>query len=212
VIARVVDGVGGENGGVGQAELRGEIWVWGEMRTGAALPVGYPAPTPPGAVEVKAYPGVRRAEAEGEAWLLGNGQGGAFWQLFRHISEREIAMTAPVEMDYAERAEDGSWPDLREFTMSFLYREAEMGPVGVDARGVRVVDAEPVTVLAMGMRGDPSRAEFEAAFAELEKVAAGLEGWRVGDRRRSFGYNGPEQRQSLRWWEAQVELVREEGK
>jgi hypothetical protein len=192
-------------------EASGDAWVWasdrGRMSTGAPLPVGYPAPTPPGAVEVKRYPTVRRAEADGSSGLF-RGQGGPFWRLFLHIEQRDIAMTAPVEMDYGVREEDGqTLPDLNEWTMSFLYRDADLGPTGDAERGVRVVDAEPVVVLSMGMRGDPSRADFAEAFAELESIAAGLEAWRVGELRRSMGYNGPDTPRRMRWWEAQIELV-----
>jgi hypothetical protein len=70
----------------------------GEYRINTPLPEGYPAPTPPGAIEIKRYPEVRRAT------YVGKGQGpdgmknssGAFWPLFLHIKTRRIAMTAPV--------------------------------------------------------------------------------------------------------------------
>ncbi len=40
----------------------GEFWKCGRCEIEAPLPIGYPAPTPPGAIELKSYPSVRRAE------------------------------------------------------------------------------------------------------------------------------------------------------
>ncbi|NBQ16249.1 MAG: hypothetical protein EBU31_16970, partial [Proteobacteria bacterium] len=49
----------------------------------APLPEGYPAPTPPGMIELKTYPVVRRAEysAKGSSNF---GMNVGFWPLFNH--------------------------------------------------------------------------------------------------------------------------------
>ena len=44
------------------ASKSGDIWKSGKLTTEAPLPNGYNAPTPDGAVELKTYPTVRRAE------------------------------------------------------------------------------------------------------------------------------------------------------
>ncbi len=45
--------------------LAGESWqTFNGLGIEAPLPVGYPSPTPPGCVEIKTYPSVRRAEIE----------------------------------------------------------------------------------------------------------------------------------------------------
>lgn len=79
------------------------------------LPEGYPDPTPPGAIEIKRYPSVRRAEVSGRV-LADLGMNSGFWPLFRHIERRGIEMTSPVEMDYHDMmpSTDGGGAALRE--------------------------------------------------------------------------------------------------
>jgi hypothetical protein len=84
-----------------EVRQEGKYFRSGRFIVNEHLPAGYPAPTPPGAIEIKSYPSVRRAEFSGEkAAHDGRGSRG-FWPLFGHIVKRDIAMTAPVEMDYA---------------------------------------------------------------------------------------------------------------
>jgi hypothetical protein len=168
-----------------------------------ALPVGYPPPTPPGAIEIKRYPSVRRAEHDGRD---------SFWPLFRHISRRNIAMTSPVEMDYSgavRTGEDGGKSVERpeSTTMSFLYRVPEDGPTGED-RSVRIVDTQPVTVLALGQRGAYSwRQDREGIAKLLEWVKANPE-WEQAGEPRAFYYNGPDRRNADKWSEVHVPIRR----
>ncbi len=88
-----------------QPVLVGENWKTQDgFGIEAPLPVGYPSPTPPGCIELKTYPKVRRAQIESKAT---GGQNG-FWPLFSHIQKRQIAMTSPVEMDYHKMSLDGN--------------------------------------------------------------------------------------------------------
>ncbi len=151
------------------------------------LPEGYPPPTAPGAIELKHYPSVRRAEYGGDA---GSGFRG-FFPLFRHISRRDIAMTAPVEMDFHD---DGT-------TMSFLYRVPELGPTGEAEDGVRVVDSEPALVLAIGVQGPRTQGTIDAARKKLEAWLAGNDAYTATDRARWVGYNGPSVPVRDQWWE-----------
>ncbi len=151
------------------------------------LPEGYPPPTAPGAIELKHYPSVRRAEYGGDA---GAGFRG-FFPLFRHISRRDIAMTAPVEMDFEE---DGT-------TMSFLYRVPELGPTGEAENGVRVVDTEPALVLAIGMQGPRNQRTIDAARQKLDAWLAESDAYTATDRARWVGYNGPSVPVRNQWWE-----------
>ena len=59
----------------------------------AEMPQGFPGYTPVGQIEIKQYPAYRKAFASGPA---------EFWLLFSHIKQNNVAMTAPVEMDYGE--------------------------------------------------------------------------------------------------------------
>lgn len=161
------------------------------------LPVGYPDPTPPGAIDLKKYPSVRRAETSGES-SPDLGMNFAFFPLFNHIKRRDIAMTSPVEMDYRPVREDST-----QWTMSFLYREASLGPTGPD-RNVTVVDVPPMTVVSIGMRGRYSVERAKAQLPALEKWLAENPQWeRAGDFRALY-YNGPERRTADQWAEVQI--------
>ena len=170
------------------------------------LPDGYPEPTPPGAIDIKQYPSVRRAELtsqddSGAAMMSG------FFPLFNHIKKRDIAMTAPVEMDYQglykdfmsdEPAQDGAT------TMSFLYRNPALGPVGEDGKIV-VRDTAPVTVLSVGAKGGFDATE---AMDTLRTWLKGQKEWEVAGQPRMFVYNGPFIDPDARWSEVQVPIRR----
>ena len=176
-------------------------------RVTTPLPVGYPPPTPPGAIEIKQYPEVRRATYSGK----GSGPDGmrnsaaAFWPLFAHIKARGIAMTAPVEIEY-----DGlvlnDQSGIEGWQMSFLYREKALGATESYAN-IAVEDAEPVTVYSTGVAGDATRAKIGDALQALEAAIATSGVWRAVDPVRVMGYNGPDVRQSERWSEVQVPVV-----
>lgn len=182
-------------------------WRHGSMRIEAPLPEGYPAPTPPGAIDLKVYPAVRRAEYVGR----GDSQAGmfvGFWPLFQHIKRREIAMTSPVEMDYRGWSGDAAAKPER-WTMSFLYRTSGLGHVGDDG-AVRVVDTEPVTVVAIGLRGVYRLEAIAEGVTALEAWLASHPEWKATGDPRAFYYNGPEIRNADKWAEAQVPVTRVE--
>jgi len=126
-------------------ERIGENFRCGDCIVEEALPVGYPRPTAPGAIELKRYPSVRRAEIvmarPGNAGEVERSNG--FWPLFRHIQEREIAMTSPVEVDY-RGLDSGASTEADAWSMSFLSRTPELGPTGRDG-AIRVASSDPVT-------------------------------------------------------------------
>ena len=170
------------------------------------LPDGYPEPTPFGAIDIKDYPSVRRAELTSKD-DSGTGMVAGFFPLFNHIKKRDIPMTAPVEMDYP-----GLYTDFMkdepgaegETKMSFLYRSSTQGPVGEDGKIV-VRDAAPVTVLSVGARG-----AFDAAkeFDALRTWLKAQEEWEVAGDPRMFVYNGPFIDPEWRWSEVQVPVRR----
>jgi hypothetical protein len=178
----------------------------GEYRSGSCriptpLPEGYPPPTPPGAIEVKSYPTVRRAEVDG-AMAPDLGMNLTFWPLFQHISRRRIAMTSPVEIDYQGFDPEADGPPQR-WTMSFLYRTPDDGPRGVD-RSVRIVDAAPLTVVSLGFNGGTSLANVRDHLAILDRWLEAHPEWvRAGEPRALF-YNGPEVPERFKWVEAQI--------
>ncbi len=185
----------------GETVLRvGDEWVCGTSRINTKLPVGYPPPTAIGAIELKWYPSVRRATVEGGGsadW----GTNFAFWPLFRHIERNEIAMTAPVEIDYedVEDAEDrpGDWK------MAFLYEKFTDGPEGEYGKVV-VSDAPPVVVLSAGVRGPYRVTNDQQALEALEAWLAEHPEWERAAPPRVLRYNGPEMPNSRKWSEVQI--------
>lgn len=182
----------------------GTLYRAGEVFTDTKLPIGYPRPTPPGAIEIKTYPSIRQAEVTGG----GNGDRASrsgFWPLFQHISRNEIAMTAPVEMRYSDTDGDAR---TDQWTMAFLYHVPENGPTGTDDADGRVVvlDTEPVTVVSIGIQGGAFRAEGGEALEALEAWLDTADDWeRAGDIRQ-LGYNGPNVPVRNRWWEIQIPI------
>ena len=193
----------------------GTGWVYGRHVVRSPLPVGYPRPTPPGAIELKRYPVVRRAEVSADIQLmpeLGSNMG--FFPLFRHIQSRDIAMTSPVEMDYpAELFPQLELPEVASgdtWTMSFLYREIEQGPAGEDPRDQRVTvrDAEPILVLAAGVAGPYGRSTAQPGFESLIAWLDENPQWEIAGQPRVFHYNGPSVPNRLKWSEAQLPIRR----
>lgn len=188
-------------------------FVDGEFRSGVCriptpLPEGYPPPTPPGAIELKRYPLVRRAEIGGTMkpdW----GMNLAFFPLFNHIKRRDIAMTSPVELNYS-----GLDPEARRgpdsWTMSFLYRTTDLAPGGIDPKDTRILieDTPPVTVVAIGMRGDYKLNRVKNGVSELRGWLSRQSEWEVAGEPRALFYNGPEVRSRDKWLEVQLPVRR----
>jgi len=183
----------------------------GVCRVPTPLPQGYPPPTPPGAIEVKEYPAVRRAGV-GSKLPPDWGMNLAFWPLFHHIKRREIAMTAPVEVSYeglsAPRASQPS-----DWTMYFLYRTRELGPEGLDPQDTRVLveDVPPMTVIAIGMQGPYRLDAVKAGVAALRDWLASQSEWEEAGQVRALFYNGPEVRAASKWFEVQLPVRRRSG-
>ena len=183
---------------------RGESFFSGTSAVTTPLPEGYPRPTAPGAIELKKYPSVRRAEVSGEGASRGPSSSRGFWPLFQHIQRNNIAMTAPVEMDLpgwsaTERSLPESW------TMSFLYRERELRETGTEGNVV-IRDTEPVTVVSMGLRGAYSNAAFNGALERIETWLGEQDRWEAAGAPRWLGYNGPEMPNQRKWAEVQIPI------
>jgi len=196
----------------GDAEVITEF-VDGEFRSGSCriptpLPEGYPDPTPPGAIELKRYPLVRRAEIGGTMtpdW----GMNFAFFPLFNHIKRRDIAMTSPVELNYAG-LEPSTSKGPESWTMSFLYRSADLAPAGIDLKDARVLieDIPPVVVVAIGMRGDYKLNRVKKGVSELRGWLSQQTEWEQAGEPRALFYNGPEVRSRDKWLEVQLPVRR----
>lgn len=186
-----------------QASFAGGVWRCGPCRIDTPLPAGWPAPTPPGAVEIKHYPITRGAWVGGEAFP-DVGSNMAFFTLFNHIKSRDLPMTSPVEMRYDGLAEEGS---LRRWNMAFLYPTPQDGRLG-EAGRVQVMDAAPATFLSMGVRGGYGRAAADSLIGPLKEVLAALPGWEAAGEVRVLFYNGPDVPSRNRWVEVQIPIRR----
>ena len=198
----------------------------GVLTIDTPLPVGYPDPTPPGAIDLKLYPSVRRAEVSGEVKSLSSGGNDGFWPLFRHIQRRDIAMTSPVEMEYRtvgatnaavteqnQNAEPQNAPkqdaikksDKETWTMAFLYRRAEQGDAGKDAadKRVTVTDTPEMLVISIGMKGDYSRSLIEEGKKQLDAWLATQTRFEKTGEARALYYHGPSMRPWRKWAEVQ---------
>lgn len=148
----------------------------------APLPEGFPQPAPIGEIRVQSYPDYRVARTD--MTLL---EGRAFWTLYNHIKQREIAMTAPVEMGYAP-GKDGA---IAKTSMSFLYRNTKQGQLEVDGK-VAVVDVAAQQAVSIGFRGDATKERVNDAKRRLEDwLQAHRDEYESAGAMRVMGYNSP---------------------
>jgi len=185
----------------------------GEYRSGGCqittpLPDGWPPPTPPGAIEIKQYCGVRRAGI-GSKLPPDWGMNFAFWPLFNHIKRRDIAMTSPVEVSYDGLSESRTSGPIG-WTMYFLYRAPELGPEGPDPQDRRILvdDLPPMTVVAIGMRGSYRLDAVRTGLAALRDWLTSQSEWEEAGQVRALFYNGPEVRAGSKWFEVQLPIRR----
>lgn len=171
----------------------------GRVRIDTPLPFGYPPPTPPGAIDLKTYPRVRLAEVSGTEHP-DRGMNRTFWPLFNHIKKHDIAMTSPVEVSYQGMEPEGqpeSW------SMAFLYRTPELNEVGQEG-SVTVRDADPMTVVAVGLRGQYTLARAQDGMSQIESWLADNPQWKPAGEWRSLYYNGPMLFSWNKWAEVQM--------
>lgn len=158
----------------------------------APLPAGFPYPAPAGEIRIAEYPQYRMARA-----AVGMTRtNGAFFTLFRHISDRDIAMTAPVEMTMDQDAG-------RTVDMGFMYRTPDMGEAGKAGR-VMVEDIKPMTVVTIGVRGQSRGPSTADALAEITAWVAANPDWEAAGNARIMGYNGPQIPRSRQFTEVQI--------
>jgi hypothetical protein len=164
----------------------------------AELPAGFPTYTPPGIIELKTYPVHRRAVAK------------QFYTLFAHITRNEIAMTAPVRMEF-DQADDGQ---LTQESMAFFYGDPETGRVGVDEsdKNVETIEDQGQTVIALGNRGRWHREAIAAGERRLRKwIEANPEYEATGDLI-VMGYNSPMTPAARQFFEIQLPVEKKAGK
>jgi len=159
------------------------------MVSEAALPDGFPAPGPVGEVIVKTYPPHRLARTRAES----DQDGRMFRRLFGHIKRNDIAMTAPVTMDWSTEAGPRQDSDQVSETMAFLYARPDLGTPGPDPadNAVVVEDVPEMTVASIGIRGSYGRKTLDAGLESLEAWLARHPEWKAAGPARMLAYNSP---------------------
>lgn len=158
------------------------------------MPVGWPAPTALEEIEIKRYPVTRLARA-----AMSSNSYGPFMSLFRHISERDIPMTVPVEMEVdGDRAQETS--------MGFLYQGPDVGKLEEDGV-VQVLDLEPSVFVSLGQRGRNSGSRIATALEELRTYVDGRGDLVATGAGRVLEYNGPSVRGARRFFEVQLAVI-----
>lgn len=167
----------------------GAIAVWGYRAASAPLPDGFPEPTAKGEIEIKHYPAYRAAtvQVRGE---LGNAASRGFSPLFRHISDNNISMTAPVETRYPSATLKPGAISEGDAAVSFLYRSVDIVPKAV-AQNVKVDDIEPMTVVSVGLRGGYGYRVYTQGVQQLQDWLAAHPDYVVVGPPRRFFYDGP---------------------
>lgn len=161
----------------------------------ADVPVGFPPVAPIGEVVLKKYPSYRMARAS----MKGGNRMGPFFSLFNHIKDRDIPMTAPVQMDYQEDPERAPVP----VTMAFLYANPEQGPT-MDDGTVEVIDVPAAMAISMGGRGNPSSRTTDEMKGMLEAWLTVHPEYEAAGPERMMSYNGPSVRGRRRFFEVEM--------
>ncbi len=153
----------------------------------ASLPEGFPEFTPVHHIEVKTLPNYRMARGSMPSTQR-RGENGAFWKLFSHIKRNDIAMTAPIQMDYTSSGEDAEVA-----SMAFLYGSRRIGEPGKDAAAeeVETVDIPTQDVLTIGVRGRMSADSLKRGHQALLEWLNDQDDYRPSGPLRRLGYNSP---------------------
>lgn len=183
----------------------------------AKLPQDFPTPGPVGHVVIKDYPPYRLARLRAVEASRARRPDDMFTPLFNHIKRNDIAMTAPVEIEYQAAssaalgtAEQDKEPP-RAVSMAFMYAAPNLGTAGPDPADGRVVveDIPAMTVASIGVRGSYTEKNFTAALAGLDAwLAQDPERFRIIGPPRYLAYNSPFVPWFLKFGEVQLPVHR----
>ncbi len=162
----------------------------------APLPEGWPKPSLPGLVRLKKYPAVRAAWARQK-----ENRNSQFRVLFRHIQKRDVAMTAPVVMEY-DRQAAGDARQLNETeAMAFLYRRPGQDQAGEFGQ-VEVVNDPSTEVISVGMKGAYSTDRFRKGLDQLQQWLRDNPSYQAAGPPRVLAYHSP----FMLWWRKYSEV------
>lgn len=178
------------------------LWILGIVAVGAAallvgaysaasapLPEGFPPPTPDGNIEIKQYPEYRAATVQ-IAGDLEYASSRGFSPLYRHISDNDISMTAPVETRYPETTLHDGTATEGNAGVSFLYRSLDIVPEEV-AQDIQIEDIPPMTMVSLGIRGGYGFDAYQNGIQRLQGWLAVHPEYEIIGSPRRFFYDGP---------------------
>jgi hypothetical protein len=144
-----------------------------------------------GQFEIKVLPpGVLLESASEQSYFSSSNR--LFRPLFRYISDRDIAMTTPVEA----RVESGR--------MYFWVAADEVHKVDGDTQSVQVIQMPERTVAAIGGRGAYTEQNFNRSRDQLLTWLAQQEQWQASGEPFAVYWNGPFTLPLLKRYEVQV--------
>ena len=177
--------------------------------TEADPPAGFPPPGPIDRVITKEYPAYRLARISAQSMLVDGkpDASGMFMALYKHVQNKRVSMTTPVEATYDMPAPSPSVPPpstsdgeaappkkSRPVAMAAIYPNPSIGSVGVDPVDPRitVADVPASTSISIAFRGEYNSKTFTAAIARLLAAVADSRGeLTVIGPPRYLAYNSP---------------------
>jgi hypothetical protein len=169
--------------------LIGALLLGAYSAASAPLPEGFPSPTADSEIEVKQYPAYRSATVQVKGDLESASSRG-FSPLFRHISDNDISMTAPVEARYPASTLQANAASQGNTAVSFLYRSLDITPKEVE-QDVQVDDIPPMTVVSFGVKGGYDYGIYTKGIERLQGWLAAHPEYTVTGSPRRFFYDGP---------------------
>jgi len=154
----------------------------------APLPVGFPAPTAHNNIEVKQYPAYRSGTYTYEG-NLGEATSASFNPLFRHISNNNISMTAPVEARYPLETIDQPLQKGKA-KVSFLYNNNSINPLQI-SQDIQVEDHAPMLVVSLGVHGAYGYDQFQENITKLKQWLSNHPEYKIAGEPREFLYDSP---------------------
>ena len=110
-------------------------------------------------------------------------------------------MTTPVQMDYSF-SNSGR---LKQKNMAFFYGSTTTGKIGSDGR-VEVVEMEPETVVATGVRGRRSEEVIRDRISRLQRWLEEHKDYEAAGSIRLMGYNSPFVPGAKQFYEVQIPI------
>jgi hypothetical protein len=169
----------------------------------APLPVGFPSPTSHGKIEVKQYPAYRSGTYTYEG-NLSEATSASFNPLFRHITNNNISMTAPVEARYPISTIDQPIQKGKA-KVSFLYNNRDINPLQV-SQDIQVEDHAPMLVVSLGVHGAYGYESYQEQVTKLKLWLANHPEYEIAGEPRELLYDSPFTPAPLKRREVQIPI------